>query len=172
MSTNDLADLKTKLALALRDTANEVWTAAECGDLLTWAAAMLYPRLAVPVAVSVASTANAESYDLPAGMREVSAIDLYDSNDKMVMRLMSGTWEIQGDPAVDGATLFINGIYSDGSSSFLVHGYKEYDLVTNLPLVRHAPLILARARAEAYRRALGDRAKFEKWQALDRKSVV
>jgi hypothetical protein len=167
MATNDLADLKTKLGTALRDTSNQVWTASELGDLLTWSAASLYPRLAIPTMSTLASVDDTETYDLPAGVREISAIDWIDENGKMVMRLMGGTWEIQGDPLSDAATLFINRIYSDGSHSFLLHGYKEYDLVTNLPPDRYVPLVMARARAEAYRRALGDRAKFQQWQALN-----
>lgn len=167
MANNDLADLKTKLAVALRDSSNAVWTATELGVLLTWSAAMLYPRLAIAATDTIDSVDDQETYTVPAGMREISMIDWYDSDDNMVMRLPGGSWEIQGDAMQDGATLFINRIYSDGSHSFLVHGYKEYDLVTNLPLERYVPLVIAKARAEAYRRALGDRAKFEKWQALN-----
>lgn len=172
MANNDLADLKTKLAVALRDSANAVWDTTELGVLLTWSAAALYPRLAMAATATIASVDDQEVYTLPAGMREVSMIDWYDDSSKMVMRLPGGSWEIQGDATQDGADLFINRIYSDGSHSFLVHGYKEYDLATNLPLERHAPLIVAKARAEAYRRALGDRAKFQQWQALNQTQNV
>lgn len=173
MATNDLADLKTKLATALRDSSNNVWSAAELGNLLTWATASLFPRVVRGITKEVASVDDQEVYDWPdTTMREISQIDWLDSNDNMILRLGGGSWETQGDVESGSGKLFINRVYSDGSHSFRVHGYGVYDLTTNLPPDRYIPLILARARAEAYRRALGDRSKFQKWQALNQTQNV
>lgn len=159
---NDLATLKTALALALRDASNAVWTAAENGDLLTWAAASLYPKVSRSVREDVTLADDDDQYDLST-VTSVSRVDLIDGDGRLLMPLPGGAWELWGDGITASPTLFINRSYARTGWTLRVHGYGAYDLSSNLPPDVMVPAILARARAEALRRMLNDRAKFAQW---------
>lgn len=171
---NDLATLRSKLATALRDPSFAVWTSAELGDILTLAAAQLYPRVARPISSPIwPLTELEEDYALPAGMLEVSRIDLAEvATDRLLYPLPPGTWELNGDVYSGSAQLFINRQFSNTDHYFVVHGYGTYDLVTANPPDIYVPFILATARAEAWRVMVGDRARFEEWMTLNQKENV
>lgn len=168
---NDLATLKTRLAIQLRDSTNDVWTAAELGELLTDAAAQLWPRLAKPVREEEALTTGTSEYTLTT-VAEISRVDLLDADDALLYALPGGTWEFWGDQETVGGTLFINSIYATTGNSLRVHGYAPYDLVTTLPPNRFVGLIQASARLEALLRMIPKRASFEKWMTLNQKENV
>lgn len=161
---NDLATLKTKLGSALRDDAEAVWDATEKGDLLTWAAASIWPKLSKSTRETVVLADDDDQYTLTS-VREVSRVDLLDSDGAMMMSLPGGSWELWGDTHQDSPTLFISTRFAKTGWSLRVHGYAPYDLTVTYPPDAFVPLILATARAEALRRMVGDRAKFEQWMA-------
>ena len=171
---NDLATLRVRLALALRDDAFAVWTSTELGDILTSASAQLYPRVAVPMAVPIYPLVDdEEDYALPAGILEISRIDLaLVADDTLLMPLPGGTWEIAGDPMGSTGRLFVNRSYSRVDHYLIVHGYGSYDLTTTLPPDIYVPFVLATARAEALRVMVPKRAAFEKWMTINQKSNV
>lgn len=171
---NDLATLKTKLATALRDPSMEVWEEGELEDLLTWACASMYPKVALPMSLPVwPLVAGEEDYDLPGGILEVSRIDLCEvDTDSLLYPLPSGTWEIQGDVWSNTARLFVNSRYADAGHYLVVHGYGTYNLSTGTPPDHYVPYIMAAARAEAIRRMLPKRVSFEKWMTLNQKENV
>ncbi len=164
---NDLATLRTKLATALRDPTMETWPSAELDDLLTWSCRSLYPRVAVEMSLPVYPlVTDQEDYDIPSGILEVSRVDLAQvSDDSLLYPLPGGTWEVYGDVWNSTAKLFINKVYSNPDYYLVVHGYGIYDLVDSTPPDHWVPYILARSRAEAYRRIAGDRARYEQWLA-------
>jgi hypothetical protein len=170
---NDLATLRGKLALRLRDTGYVTWTSAEMDDLLTLAAAEL-PGFGVQrendatVAGSKTTIVSGTySYSLPTGMTNVYRIDIEDSAGSWSYAVADGGWELTGDvPTGGGKVRFpasVNDNWSGGK--YIFHGYSGYDLTTNYPSDALVPLILAIARAEAYRSMAGSRARFEAWLA-------
>lgn len=161
---NDLATLSTKLSTQLRDTDEAVWVDAEREDLLTWACAALFPRLSKSVREIVTLADDDDQYALTT-VREASRVDLLDDDDKLITPLPGGTWEVWGDTYQSSVTLYVNPAYAMTGRTLRVHGYQPYDLSTTLPPDAFVPLILAAARAEALRRMIGDRAKFEQWMA-------
>lgn len=157
---NDLATLRAELRLKIRDTdaTAYTWSNDELDDILRRATSALYPSITREIEADLTIVEDAETYSLPATMRMVSSIDLLQTSGwQMVMRLPAGTWETRN------GTIYLNRTYSQSGHTFRVHGYGEYDLVTNLPEDRFVPLILARATAEALRRLIPDRAQFKKW---------
>lgn len=157
---NDLAGLRTRLAEQLSDPAFGYWSSAEMGNLVTDAVNSLYPRFARPMTMQVvAAIADEDLYTLPTGMVEVNRVEWLDSSGNMVDEMTPGTWE------VTPGQLHINPNYSLAGWSYRLFGFGRYDVTTNLIPDDFVALVLARARAEAYRRALGDRSNFKQWAA-------
>jgi hypothetical protein len=171
---NDLATLRPKLATALRDVGMETWQSAELDDLLTWAAASLYPRVAIPISLPIwPLTEDEEDYDIPGSILEISRVDVAQvSDDTMLFPLAPGTWEITGDVWSGTAKLFVNRSFSNPDWYFVVHGYGAYDLENSLPPDMFVPYILAAAGSEAIKRMLPNRARFENWATRNQKESV
>lgn len=160
--SNDLATLTDKLETQLGDTDNAVWASTELNDLITWATEELFlyrPRVARE---SVTLADDDDQYTLST-LHTVYRVDLIDGDDQLLMPLPAGSWETWGDGQESGMTLYINPTYARTGWSLRVHGYAPYDLTSNYPPNRVVPLILATARAEAYRRLIGERARYEQW---------
>jgi len=174
---NNLATLNTALATKLRDTGYAVWATGEIDSLLTWAAASLAPGIVERDAVDVALTADTALYTVTNWV-SINRIDLYDGNpatagSNLITVLADGSWELLGDinsPA--SRSLYINPIYATTGYYVRLHGYKVFDLVTNLPSDNLVPLILAIARAEALRIMAGKRAQSTQWAALNQKESI
>lgn len=163
---NDLATLSSKLATALRDTSHETWTSTEKDDLVTWAVDNLYPKFARvldPETTTVALVTDTYFYDLPAGVIEVSTVELYTGTDEYGP-LDDQAWQVVGDPYNGTGKLRISPIIADTDYTVRLHGYGVYDTTTNLIPDTLVPLVLAKARVEAYRRLGADRANFLQWQ--------
>lgn len=164
---NDLGTLKSKLATQLRDTANEDWTDAEKDDLLTWAVANLWagrPRIfrdLDPTTTTIPLVAETYFYSMPSGVVSVHALDLYDGTTEYGT-VDGSAWQIVGDPN-SGLKLRVAPTLAATGHTLRVHGIGRYDVTTNLIPDDFVPLVLALARAEAYRRIAGDRARFEQW---------
>lgn len=162
---NDLATLRGKLDVQLGDTAHEAWDQTEKEDLITWAVQGLYPRRARPMSKPIYPlVAATEDYAAPTGMREINRVELgeVDTN-HLVVRVPGDSWYLYGDPMSSGLTLWVSRHYTDPSYYLIVHGYGIHDFVDNKIPDEWVPLVLAKARAEAYRRMAGDRARFEQW---------
>lgn len=159
---NDLATMKTALATQLRDTTNATWTAAELGDLLTWATSMVFQDRPRSVTESVTLADDDDQYTLST-VQDVFRVDILDADGVLFMSVPTGAWELWSDGQSDSPTLYINPRYARTGWTLRVHGYAPYDLSTNYPPDRMVPLLLAVARAEALRRELGRRARFENW---------
>jgi hypothetical protein len=163
---NDLATLNAKLATALRDTTYEVWSSHEMDDLITWAVADLWPAISYePLVTALADIAIvAGTYEYATTIRVIRRIDLFDSAGTYVGPLADGTWEPSGSTSsAFQVNETINDQYAGGD--YRPVGYQQYNVSTNLipdDLVR---LVLAKARAEAYRRMGADRSQFKNWQA-------
>lgn len=160
--SNDLTTLTTKLETQLGDPNNAVWAETELQDLLGWAVEDLFLERPRITRESVTLVDGQDQYTLNT-LHSVYRVDLLDGDDNLLMPLNPGTWETWGDGQESGMTLYINPIYAKEDWSLRVHGYAPYDLTTNYPPTRVVPLILAIARAEAYLRIIGERARWEQW---------
>lgn len=171
---NNLATLSAALAVQLRDTDYKVWTSNELDNLITWAVALLYPRVVRPFSQTIAHVVDQESYALNVAMRKVFRVDILDSDDLMIGTLPGGTWELRGDRNDLGTalTIFVNRSFSTTGYSFYVTGYGTYDMTANYLPDRIVPLVMARARAEAYRRMGSSRVQFEQWASENQRSNV
>ena len=168
---NNTATMNGYLAQALRDASYATWTSGEVDNLLTWSVARLWPRHSRVIDQSSATNAkitlatSTYVYALPSGMIAVSRADLYDSAGNSIGPVSGRAWEIIGDTLLAGGKLNISPQIVDSwvGGSLHLHGYGKYDLTTNLVPDDFVPVILARARAEAYRRVLSDRERFKTW---------
>lgn len=168
---NDQGTLNTALSTALRDPANATWGTEELDNLLTWATARMYPKVAKRLRESVNLTDDIDQYTL-INLAEIDRVDLLDdlmtvSTAKLWYPLPGGTWEFWGDGESPGGTLYINPDYASTGKSLRIHGWAPYDLNENPPPDKYVPLILAMARAEAGRREIARRMNFTEWQVLN-----
>jgi len=261
---SDLEQLSSKLGQQLRDTEHDTWNSIEKDDLITWAVRSLFPRYSRYLdpslsAQSVTLVADTLFYSLPAGMLEVSTVDLIDTLGYEQGPLNGQAWQITGDPYSGSSKLRVAPQIVDNfvGGSLRLHGYGRYDIGrvrTGIALATSAnaddiidtatahgltigntvefssltggtglvvdttywviatslastsfrisaseggtpltfssditagtvyqthlipddfvPLVLAKARAEAYRRMGSDRVAFENWQARNQKQNV
>jgi hypothetical protein len=159
-----LADITGKLETALTDTSNAVWSSAELNDILTVACARIARDRQRVVRDSIDLVDDQETYTLT-NVYTAQRVDLLDSDGYFVMKIPDGAWEIWGDQATAGQTLFINRRYANSNYSLRVHGYAPYDLVTNTPTANSTfeGAILALARVEALRRIEHERSRYQQW---------
>jgi hypothetical protein len=171
MATNDLSALNTKLVTALRDTTYATWGTGEIDDLLIWAAAMLYPRVARRVQEEEEMLDDEHEYGFAA--LEIDRVDVIDRDTNKVFRILTGgTWEYFADPLGEGGNLYINPRFNEPGKNLRVHGWGRYDLSENIPPDDVVPLILAVARAEACRREVSRRYASTNWQTLDQRQNI
>ena len=162
---NDLATLKTKLAVALSDPTFGYWTSAEMEDLIRDAVNDLWPRYGHRIdgmTVSIALVEGTDFYDLPATVQEVDSIQWLDADGAFQDFLPDGSWMIH---STDTGTqrLQINPNFAAMGGSLRLGGILKYDVTTNLIPDDITGVVISSARAEAYRRALGDRMRFKQW---------
>lgn len=165
---NDLATLKSKLARQLHDETNVDWTDAEKGDLITWAVTNLWPRRRREIDPSagtseVSLVAGTIFYNAPSGMEEIVRVDWIDADGNEGGPLWSA-WEITGDAFGGNMKLKVAPMIAERGGKLRVYGYGRFDTSTNFIPDWLVPLVLAKARAEAYRRMGADRARFKNWQ--------
>lgn len=100
-------------------------------------------------------------------MREVNRVDLGEvSTDHLLGTLPGDAWHLYGDPMTAGdLVLWVMRKFTSADYYLIVHGYGVYDFVDNQIPDDWVPLVLAKARGEAYRRIAGDRARYEQWMA-------
>ena len=169
---NDLAGLQGKLSTALRDIGSgsaSTWSTAEQQELVTEAVNQLWPRFSRvldPTATTVTLVASTYFYALPAGVMAVSRVDRVQSDGTELGEIHGRSWEIVGSPLLATAKLHVAPVYADGDpgGTLRLNGYGVYDVTSNLIPDILVPLVIARARAEAYRRELARRMNFTDWQ--------
>jgi hypothetical protein len=136
---------------------------------VTWAVDSLYPRYARtldPETTTVALVAGTYFYDLPAGVVEVSTVEMY--SDTLEFGALDGqSWQIVGDAYAGTGKLRVSPTIAETGYTLRLHGYGTYDVTANYIPDILVPLVIARARAEAYRRMGGDRANFLQWQTSE-----
>lgn len=161
----------SRLEVSLRDTDNAVWSDNEIDSLLGWALDETN-RVRPRVVSDVLALIDDDSTYVLTNVWEVFRVDLLDENDKVIMHLPAGSWEIWGDNQSEGQTLYINPMYAREPQQLRVHGYGPYDFVTNTPPTQVEEAILAIARAEALRRVATERARFEQYATGNPRSDV
>lgn len=165
--TNNAAYFNSALQLALHSTwaSGDSWTTAEIDAIVAWAILGLYPRHSRaldPALTTITVLQDVGVYGLPDGVLAVSRVDRWVGGVD-TGPVFGGAWELTGDVQADSGNLHIGlGVVQVGDILYL-HGYGRYDAVTNLVPDSLVPLVLARARAEAYRRVAADREKFKAW---------
>lgn len=169
--SNNLATLSSKLATALRDTDHAAWNSTEKDDLVTWAVAGLYPRLARtldPTASTITLVAGTYFYAAPTGVIEVNNVELVDEDADEHGFLQGQAWSTVGDAygtlKVRVSPTIVEG-YAGGT--LRVHGFGRYDTTTNLVPDDFVPLVLAIARCDAYDNISSERSRFLQWQASE-----
>ncbi len=156
-------DMGPTLELALRDPDNLVWDADEIDVILAYALEetnRVRPRVVSDV---IALVPDQDQYTL-VNVYTVFRVDLLDSNSKVVSPLPPGSWEVWGDNASLGQTLYINPTFAAFGYQLRVHGYGPYTFSgTTTPPLQVQEVILAIARAEALRRVATERSRFEQY---------
>ena len=173
--TNLLAWITWDLATALRDTTLATWDSREMDTLVTQAVARLYPRFSraiAPASATIALVAGTYYYNLPASVIAVSRVDLLDSSGDDLGPINGRAWEITGDIYGGTAQMHISPQIASTAGTLKLHGYARYDVTTNLIPDDFVPIVIARARAEAYRRVLADRARFKTWLSRNQSQNV
>lgn len=173
--SNNLAGLNSKLDAELLDTADSVWTSAMKDEYLTEAVDDLWPRFSrtlEPSTTTVALVAATYRYSLPAGVCAVSRIDLLDASGTEYGSVNGRAWEVSGDLLSGTGKLHIGAAIVDGfaGGSVQLVAYGKYDVTTNLIPNDLIELVIARARAKAYRQLGTLRANFKVW--LSRNQVT
>lgn len=166
-----LADIETKLARALRDTAHNTWLQAENYDLINagiGAISDLAPREIVQTVGTVA--AGVASYDVSAFVR-VYRVDIYTSAGSYSHTIPSTTdgpndgWETHG-----GVLYLPPGWLPAAGSTVRALGYGAYvqlsasTSTTDLTDRLIAAVVLY-GQIEGYGRLIADRAAFGQWQS-------
>jgi hypothetical protein len=162
---NDLATLNGLLDIALRDTSDETWTAAEKNQLIEQAVDDCPHRPLLHDDASIDFVSGAYYHDLPAGVISISRIDIEDTDGNPAGQIGGGLWEVIGDLMTGDAEIFISPRIVDaydGGTGHLI-GYGRYDTTTNLIPDEYVAYVLAHATAAAYQRMASDRARFKQW---------
>lgn len=179
--TNTLAELTIRLSVALRDPTFATWPSTEMDDLVTWAVADLYDLVTRPILPSstvgaglaaVQLVANTYYYNLPTGMMALSRVDLLDSGGVDLGPLNGRAWEIVGDIFAGTAQIHISPAIASTAGILKLHGYGAYNVTTFPVADAFVPLVLAMARAEAYRRIGADRERFKVWLARNQRQNI
>lgn len=164
----NLATLNTKLDTKLGDAADAAWTSDEKDDLIKDAVAALWPRVSRPLDPdqnAVALTTNVFFYPLPYGVAAVSRAD-WIADDGFVEHgeLDNGLWSVEGDPlSPEGGLLRVDPRIANQGGTLRLYGYGRFDTASNPISQDHVAFVMAHATAAAYRRLVGDRARYTAW---------
>ena len=174
---NNLAGLNPKLATQLRDAAYGTWVTGEMDELLTESVNSLWPRYSReldPTTTTITLVTATYFYALPAGVMAISRLDFVDSGGGEFGPVFGRAWELVGNPLLGTAKLHIGPVIVESGVGGTVRilGYGKYDVTTNLIPDDYIQLVLARARAEAYRRIASDRVRFKEWLARNQTQNV
>ena len=174
---NDLESMRARLRDQLADTDDETWNAGEKDEILVWAVRRLNQRLNRPLdpeatAQNITLVSDDYWYDIDSGITHISRVDYIDANSDYWGALKSG-WEIVGDIVTGNAKLHLSPELVERGGSVRLVAYGRYELATQgssqvsaIP-DDYVTLVLAIARAEAYRRLVSNRARFEQWQVAN-----
>lgn len=160
--------LRQRLATQLRDEDDETWPTEEKDFLITLAVGDLAPRNMRALdpeaaACTQALTSGDYIYALDTSIIHLSRVDWVDSSSNERGPLDVGMWEVMGDPAYGTGKIHVSPGIVESGGTLRYHGYGKYDLTTNLIPDSLVTMVLATARAEAYRRIGADRERFKQW---------
>ena len=170
---NDLETMRRRLGDKLHDTEDEVWSAGEKDELLTWAVRRLNQRLLRPLdpeaaAQQITLVDEDYFYAIDAGITHISRVDFLDSDGDDFGEVEG--WEVVGDMVGGTAKLHVSDRLVRQGGTLRIIGYGRYTLpleeasqATAIP-DDYVPLVLNTCTAEAYNRMLSDRVKFRQWQ--------
>jgi len=164
---NDLVALNASLDLALNDAADTVWTSAEKNEIINWAVDSLWPRVSRPLdpdSTAIALDDDVFFYPLPSDVMAVSRVDWLEEDGYTEHgQLSNGSWSVEGNVYDSTGVLRVDPYIVAQGGVLRLYGYARYDTVNYLLPRQFIPEVLAVARAEAYRRLVGDRARFKAW---------
>jgi hypothetical protein len=166
--------MRDRLRDSLYDVDDETWNAGEKDDILDMAVRRLSRRLPRPIdpedaSASITLATTDYYYAIDAGFQSVDGVFYVDSNSDDVGYMKSG-WEVVGDIWAGTAKLHIAPKLVENGGTVRLLGSGRYTLPDRSAsqataiLDDHVPLVLAWARAEAWRRLQSDRARFRQWQ--------
>lgn len=112
-------------------------------------------------------------YHLHADINHVVRADWVSDDGETEYGALDGqSWEVVGDVEADTALLFVAPIIVEQGGTLKLHTHTAYDTTANYIPNRLIPLVIARARAEAYRRLAADRQKFKAWLSRNQEQNV
>lgn len=174
--TNTLAVLTANLAQQLHDDGTSdldddafaTWNSTELDTIVSQAVSTLYPRFCRsldPTAYTLTLAASTYFYALPTGVMAVNRLDRVQADGTEAGPVAGGAWELVGEPAASTAKLHLGPAIVDSyvGDTIRINGYGAYDTSSNPVPDALSQLVLAKARAEAYRRIAGERTRFENW---------
>jgi len=168
--TATLDVLNQRLSVALHDQTYDVWDTEEMDTLITDAVAGLWPRLSreLPYSTStITLVAGTYVYSAPTGALAISRIDWVSTASDELGPLANGNWEQVGDPLAGALKVHVSPTIADTGGTLRCVCYGRYDLTTNTVPNDYVPLVLAVARAEAYRRIASSRVRFQQWSGAE-----
>lgn len=162
-------DLKPELRRAVQDEAESIWDDTELDEILDMALMQTNMVRQRSVRDTISLVDDQDTYSLT-NVYTVVRIDLLDEDNKLIRVLSAGTWEVWGDNASSGQTIYINPRFAHEPYKIRVHGYGPYDYTTNEPDQTVQAALLALARAEALRRLASDRSRYRQWATSNPRS--
>jgi hypothetical protein len=112
-------------------------------------------------------------YHLHATIAHVTRCDWISDDGQTEYGALDGqSWEVLGNPEDDNALLYVAPIIVEQGGTLRLHAHIQYDTTANYIPDRLIPLIVARARAEAYRRLAADRQKFKAWLSRNQEQNI
>jgi hypothetical protein len=112
-------------------------------------------------------------YHLHADINHVVRADWVSDDGETEYGALDGqSWEVVGDFEAGTALLYVAPIIVEQGGTLKLHTHTAYDTTANYIPDRLIPLIVARARAEAYRRLAADRQKFKAWLSRNQEQNV
>lgn len=112
-------------------------------------------------------------YHLHATIAHVTRCDWVSEDNETEYGALDGqSWEVLGNTEDDNALLYVAPIIVEQGGILRLHAHNQYDTTANYIPERLVPLVIARARAEAYRRLAADRQKFKAWLSRNQEQNV
>lgn len=179
---NDFTTIRARLDTMLADADNSTWSSAEKDELVTTSIARLWPTHNYspdPNKATITLVPDTYYYALPANLMTISRIEWY-NGDKEYGSISGQTWAVTGDSNIGGSTkLHISPFIANqggtlrliGNAQWTASGYND-GTTTFYMCDQAAAQVNAMARAEAYRRIVGQRQRFTAWIARNQNQNV
>lgn len=173
-----LSDLRTALAIDLRDTSNATWSTPEIDRLINQgidALSVVYPKEIVQTVGTV--SAGVSSYSV-SDFTNISKVSFYASDGTYRMTLDPALGDPNSGWEVHAGVLYLPPSYTfEPGSTIHVFGYGRYIQLAASTSTTDLDstgtwAVMVFAQAEALGRLISDRARFQQWQANSNGSDV